>query len=69
MKPGTRVILVRLDKSKAARITRERWADLADDVLAMGRDNSLHALFAPQPAKGAKTARSKPDTFINQVER
>ncbi len=69
MKPGTRAIIERLSKPKAAPVSQEQWSDLVDDVLAMGRDDFLKSLLAPAPAKVAQKARPKPDEFLQQVER
>jgi hypothetical protein len=69
MKLGTRTIIERVSKSKAAPITREQWSEFVDDVLAMGRDEFLKMLFAPKASKAAKKARPEPDALLQQAER
>lgn len=70
MRPGTRLILARLNKSKAEPTKPEQWVDLVDDVLSMGRDEFLRVISTTKHDKPkAKTTRAKPDALGQQVER
>ena len=73
MRPGTKAILEHLKRSRAARFTRQQWADLVDDVVTLGKERFLRIAVEQQeeapPAQKVKKPVGASDPLLMQMDR
>lgn len=72
MKSGTEEILALLKRQRSMRLTQQHFADLADDVVNLGKTGFLEAtanISAPRPAKRTVAANSEANPLLDKMMR
>jgi hypothetical protein len=73
MRPGTESIVGHLKRARTAKFTRQQWADLVDDVTALGREEFLRVVMGggtqSRPSRGTKTQAKVDDPLLDLMAR